>query len=106
MNVSLYIINRNGCLGEPIPVLLAPNQIGGYIIAASEVLWAIVSQKPLLHLVNFLVIGLFLSSGQGGACQEVAASHLAAPTELRCDGHAEPVTVQNGKLNLSWKVMP
>lgn len=64
------------------------------------------SQKPLFHLVFFALIGFSLSSWREGTCQEAAVSHLAAPTELQCTGRAEPVTVQNGKPDLSWKVTP
>jgi alpha-L-rhamnosidase len=66
--------------------------------------WAVVSQRPLFHLVFFALIGFSLSFGREGTCQEEAASRLRAPTELRCAGRAEPVIVQNGKPDLSWQV--
>lgn len=65
---------------------------------------SVVSQGRLFYLLFFTLIGFSLSSGREGTAQQAAASHLAAPTELRCAGRAEPVTAQKGKPDLSWKV--
>ena len=62
------------------------------------------SQRAFFHSVICIPFGFALFLGSEGICQEAPASHLAAPTELRCARRAEPVTARKGKPDLSWKV--
>ena len=63
-------------------------------------------RPPLsFRFLVFAPILLFGPAGIAASGQQHNDAHLAAPIELRCDGREEPVTVEDGKPELSWKVM-